>query len=129
VTPLPAVDYVPGYHFDLFSTTYKDEIHLISFAPEFKWPITHRLKLAFSPELNWVMDHGETLVSTTNPLIDIVLPRRVKNEQELTIGASAGVAWSLTDSVALAVRYKYVDLKPSRGREAHVVSSSIRWSF
>ena len=110
------------------SLRFNDEVHVLSLAPEFKWPVTGGLRLTVSPELNWVASRGEVLATTLNPVIN-VLPRGIRNKQALTLGASVGAIWALSDQCDLAVGYKYSDLKPSWGRAAHMVSGSLRWRF
>lgn len=110
------------------SLRFNDEVHVLSFAPELRWPIADKLRLTFSPELNWVTSRGEILATTSNPVINIV-PRRARNEQELTFGASVGALWSLSDKCDLSLSYKYSDLKPSWGRAAHMLSGALRWNF
>jgi hypothetical protein len=108
--------------------TFKDDVHLLSLSPEFKLPLTDKLVMTFSPELNWVANRGEVLLTTTNPALEVV-PRWEHNDQGFTLGASIGLGWAWTERCALEVRYKYADLKPSRGREANIVSSAVRWTF
>lgn len=110
------------------SLRFNDTVHLFSLSPEFSFPVLGKLTLTFSPELNWVASRGEVLASTLNPVIN-VLPSRVRNEQGFSFGASVGARWSLTEQCDFTVGYKYTDLKPSWGRQAHLLSGGLHFKF
>ena len=109
-------------------TSYKEDVHVLSLAPELNWSVTNSLAVTFAPELNWVASRGEAEESYVTYYTASV-SRRDRNEQAFTLGASASAVWSLTDRCKFVVRYKYVDLKPSWGREAHIVSGLVRLGF
>ncbi len=124
----PGYETLVGVLAPIFTTTYEEDIHVLSLAPEFRWPVTSAVAVTFSPELNWVASRGEVQESYVTYYTPTVT-RRVRNEKEYTLGVSAGAVWSLTKRCDLVFRYKYADLKPSFGREAHILSGAIRLGF
>ena len=122
--------FAPGYETfapakePVFSSSYKDDIHVLSLAPELKWPIAGKLVVTLAPEINWMSireEVQETYVSNSAP----VITNRSHNQKKYTLGASFGLLWSFTEQWAFAVRYKYTDLKPSFGRKAHGLTAAI----
>jgi hypothetical protein len=110
------------------SFRFNDKVHVVSLAPVFTWPLASKLTLTFSPEVNWIASRGEILASTDSPQINIA-PRQVRNEQDVSVGASVGARWFLTEKCDLILGYKYTDLKPSWGRQAHLFSGGLHWRF
>lgn len=107
---------------------YSEDIHLLGLAPEFKWQASSALTLFVSPELNWVVVREDARAWTNAPAVTII-PRTTRTEKDFTFGASAGGTWALSESWAVTLAYKYVDLNPSWDRRAHVISGGLRWSF
>jgi hypothetical protein len=108
---------------------YRDDIHLLSLAPELKWPVNGKLKLSFSPSLNWVASRGEVTYSFTSLSTLIPALARKRRDDGFTFGGSVGLTWSVAERVALSAGYHYVDLDPSFNRTAHIISGGLRWEF
>ncbi len=107
---------------------FNDTVHLITLAPQFEWPITGRISIELAPELNWVASRGEVLTTASNPSIT-VLPRRTRNEEGFSFGASIRAKWVFTEKWDLTLGYKYADLQPSWGRQAHLITAGLRLHF
>lgn len=107
---------------------FNDDVHLFSAAPEFRWSLAPKLTFAIAPQLNWVASKGVVSYSTNDPLVLLVAPRKW-DDDGVTLGGSARFLWSLGRRAALTLGYQYLDLDPSFGREAHVVSGGVQWSF
>ena len=111
-----------------YTTKFNDDVHIVSLAPEFTWPVASHLSLTISPELNWVVNDSE-LLSTTQSSSVIITPRLTRHESKFTFGASAACVWDWTETSSVVLRYQYADLKSSREREAHLVTGAVRWRF
>lgn len=99
------------------------KVKWLTLAPELRWKIASQLALTFSPSANWI----------SNKEIAYRIPERVmfdtRRTQSVTFGAAAGAVWTFTEHTALALSYGYTDFKPSRGREARLLSGSLRVFF
>lgn len=131
---LPPGTNVPNPLIPNFTNQYHDSVHVLGLAPEFKWRLSPKLGLTFSPELNWAADRG-TILSTEihdQPIspFTAVAPKQASHTAEnFSLGASAGVLWSLSERCSLAFSYRYTELQPSWNRQAHILSAALRWHF
>lgn len=107
---------------------YVDDVHLLTLAPEFKWPVSPKMTLSVAPQLHWVASRGVVSYSTTNALIQLVAPRG-RHADGFTAGGAARLGWTLGPRAAVSVAYQYCDLDPSFDREAHVFSGGFQWRF
>lgn len=107
---------------------YHDDIHVVSAAPEFTWPLAPQLTIGIAPQLNWVASRGRVSYSTDYPLILLVAPRD-RNEDGLTLGGSVRVRWALGPRASAVAGYQYIDIEPSFDRTAHVFSGGLQWKF
>ena len=107
---------------------YDDDVHVLSLAPEFTWPVAPRLNVALSPQLNWVRSRGLVRYSTDNALILLQAPRE-RNEDGFTWGGAARLEWAFSAKSGLFASYQFVDLEPSFERQAHVISAGVTWKF
>ena len=124
---IPTAIYPPGVYVTTFATHYKDDVHLLSLAPEIKWPVTDKLKLMFSPQLNWVLDRSEVQESVTT--YQTFVSNTAQTRQKLSLGALVGAMWSCSKRCDLTASYQYADLNPSHGRQANIFSGAVRWRF
>jgi opacity protein-like surface antigen len=108
---------------------YRDDVHLLSLAPELKWPATGKLTFILAPALNWVASRGEVSYSFTGGIPFVPVLPRGHRDSAFTFGGSVGAAWSVSTHVALSIAYQYADLEPSFERTAHVFSGALRWNF
>ena len=107
---------------------YRDDIHLFTAAPEFKFPLSPKLSLALSPQLNWVASRGVVSFSTTDPTVLLVGPRE-RDEEGITWGGSVRALWAIDSRFSISVGYQYSDLDPSFDRQAHIFSGGLLWKF
>lgn len=107
---------------------YRDDVHVVSLAPEFTWTLRPRLAFAVAPQVNWVASRGVVSYSTNSALLLLVAPQP-RNDDGLTLGAAAKLRWTLGARASLSLGYEYVDLAPSFGRRAQVLSGGWRWNF
>jgi hypothetical protein len=124
---IPNAIYPPGALANTFATHYNDDVHLLSLAPEIKWPVTDKLKLMFSPQLNWVLDRSE--VQESAAFYPARFSSTAQTRQKLSLGALVGAMWSCSKRCDLTASYQYADLNPSRGRQANIFSGAVRWRF
>jgi len=111
-----------------YTTKFNDDVHIVSLAPEFTWPLAANFSLTLAPQLNWVSSDSELLSSTQSTQLSVI-PRLTRQESEFTFGASAACVWHWTETSSVVLRYQYADLKPSWQREAHLVTGAVRWRF
>jgi hypothetical protein len=107
---------------------YRDDIHVVSAAPELAWALSRELSLSLAPQVNWVASRGVVSYATTNATVLLVGPR-TRREEGFTLGGALRASWSFTRRAALSAGYEYLDLDPSFGRQAHVFSGGVRWKF
>lgn len=107
---------------------YRDDVHVVSVAPEFTWALGPRLAFAVAPQVNWVASRGVVSYSTNSALILLVGPQ-ARHDDGFTLGGAAKLRWTLGARSALSLGYEHVDLAPSFGRRAHVLSGGWRWKF
>lgn len=107
---------------------YRDDIHVLSVAPEFSWLVAPKLTLAVAPQLNGVVSRGQVRYSTDYLAIMLVPPHR-RNDEGLTPGATARLAWALGARTTVSLGYQFLDLEPSFDRQAHVFSGGLQWRF
>lgn len=107
---------------------YKDDVHLVGLAPEFRWSLAPAWQLTISPVLNWVESRGEVRYSSSVPTFAAIPDRRV-HDDGFTFGGSIGLEWTIAERAALSLSYQYTDLDPSFDREAHIFSGGVRWKF
>ncbi len=107
---------------------YNDDVHLASLASDFKFRVLPQLTLSVAPQLNWVASRGRVAFSTTDPTVLLVGPHNA-NRSEFTGGASARGVWAFTPHTSVVLSYEYLDLHPSFGRKAHLVSGGVLWVF
>lgn len=119
---------VAGTESYLIATRLSDDIHIVSFGPEWRWPLSPALVLSASPTVSWVTVRAETLTTSDAPHIMIV-PRTLWTHDDLTLGGGLGVAWQLSAAWAASLRYSYLDLEPSSDRSAHAISLGLRRNF
>jgi hypothetical protein len=107
---------------------YRDNVHLVTFAPEYGWSPRPGLLLAISPQLHWVNSRGHVSYSTNWP--DLVLPDpERRNRHGFTLGISGRIGVTLSERSAAFVGYGFSDLEPSFGRQAHVFSGGFSFAF
>lgn len=107
---------------------YEDDLHLISFAPEFKWTLSPGWTWAIGPQVNWVASRGRISYSTTDPTVQLVAARG-RNDDGFTLGGTTRVSYDLGERSALSLEYQFVDLEPSFNRESHILTASFQWKF
>jgi hypothetical protein len=107
---------------------YRDDVHIVSAAPEFSWPLWPRWTFSLAPRLNWVASRGDVRYATNSALILLRAPRR-RNDRGVTLGGSARFGWSLGPRSSVSLGYSYLDLEPSFDREGHVFSAVVSWRF
>lgn len=107
---------------------YRDDVHIVSLAPEFSWALRPGLAFAVAPHVNWVASRGVVSFSTNGATILLVGPR-ARNDDGFTLAGAARLRWDLGARAALTLGYEYTDLAPSFGRRAHVASAGLRWKF
>lgn len=107
---------------------FRDDVHVLSLAPEFNGSLAPRLKFAIAPQVNWVASRGVVSYSTNDPLVLLIGPRD-RDDDGFTFGGSARVIWSLGERAAVSLGYQYIDLDPSFDRTAHVLSGGLLWGF
>jgi hypothetical protein len=117
-TPLPVV--VWG--------NYEDDIHVLTFSPEFSWTFAPGWTVALAPQLNWVASRGRVSYATDSALILLVGPRQ-REEEDFTLGGAVRLRRELNRSWSLTAGYGHVDLDPSFGRVANVFSGGLQWRF
>ncbi len=108
--------------------TYRDQVQVLSFAPELRWQATPKFALLVAPELNWVFSEAELETVSNSPVITYV-PFIRRRADELSLGASVAAEFAVGEQLALSLRYRYLDLDPSWGREASVLSAGLQWTF
>lgn len=111
-----------------FSTRSEDDVHVFSIAPEFVWKVRPKLALSLAPVLNAVLSRGDRYTNTDAPHV-LVIPRTDHSDEAVTLGGLIGVTWTLGRQTEAVFHYQYVDLKPSFGRTAQLLSAGMRWSF
>jgi hypothetical protein len=107
---------------------YRDDIHLITAGPEFKWRPYPRLLLAAGPQVNWIASRGTASYGSETALILFAGPR-ARNDEGFTWGGAARVAWAVGARTAITAGYQFVDLEPSFHRRAQVMSAGVSWRF
>ena len=107
---------------------YRDDVHLLTVTPEFKWRIHSALTLGAAPQLNWVKSDGVISYSTNNALVLLQAPRE-RDDDGFTLGATTRLSWAVGSRVSASLSYQYSDLGPSFHRRAHVVSAGLEWKF
>lgn len=107
---------------------YSDQVEIVALAPEFRWAPRRNLTLVFTPEANWVRSDAEIAVVTNHPAISVA-PRSTRTRDEITLGGGVAGEWSVTAHLALVTRYQYVNLEPSWGRHAQIVTGTLQWRF
>lgn len=107
---------------------YRDDVHIVALAPEFRASLRPNLTLGLAPQLNWVASRGRISYATDYPLILLVAPYD-RNDEGFTFGGAARLLWSLSGRTAVSLGYQYLDLEPSFDREAHVLSAGLLWKF
>lgn len=125
--------YPPGQGGDVHTPVaiwgrYDIDLHVVSLAPEFTWPVNARLSVTLAPAVNWVASRAWVAYDTTLPNV-LLVAAHAENDDGFTLGANVGISWALSERAALTASYRYVDLNPSWHREAHVVSGGLRWTF
>lgn len=110
------------------ATRSSEDVSVVTLSPEFRWKLAERLDAFVRADLAWVDSRGDVHVDTNLPHI-LVIPHTRRDDNEFTAGGSLGLDWHLSDTWSLAGSYQYVDLKPSFGRDAHVLSSALRYRF
>lgn len=112
----------------LIASRLSDELHIVTFGPELRWPLTPRLMLSASPTVSWITARAETVTTTNAPHI-LIIPRTLWTHDDLTLGGGLGLAWQVSEAWAASLRYSYLDLEPSRDRSAHAFSLGLRRNF
>ena len=107
---------------------YEDDVHLLSAAPEFAWNLSPQATFSLAPQLNWVASRGVASYSTLHPLILLPAPR-ARRDDGFTLGGAAQLRWSIGARTAISVGYQFMDLEPSFGRQANVISAGLQWRF
>ena len=107
---------------------YRDDLHLFSVMPEFKWRWNGALSVGLAPQLNWLESKGVISYSTDSALILLMGPR-ARDDDGFTLGGAARLHWTLGTRASLSLTYQYSDLAPSFHRRAHVLSAGIEWKF
>lgn len=107
---------------------FRDDVHLLSLMPGFKWRFNGALTVEIAPQLNWVASEGTISYSTNSALI-LLQAQRDRDDEDFTWGGSARLRWAFGPRSTLSVAYQYIDLTPSFQRRAHVVSTGLEWSF
>lgn len=116
----------PERHF--LATRSEADVHVTTISPEFRRKIAANVEAFLRPELAWVVDRSELRTWTNLPAYDVV-PYGETDENGFTVGGSAGLVWHVAPQWALSGGYQYVDLDPSSGRVAHVLSAALRFKF
>jgi hypothetical protein len=107
---------------------YRDNIHLVTIAPEYGWSPRPGLALAISPQLHWVNSRGRVDYETNSTEIQLPDPHR-RNDHGFTLGISGRVGVSLSDRSAAFAGYSFSDLSPSFGRQAHIFFGGFSYAF
>jgi hypothetical protein len=107
---------------------YRDDVHLFSLRPEFKWRLGRALSAGLGPQLNWVESEGVISYSTDSALILLMAPRE-RDDDGFTLGGAARLDWTPGTRSSLSLTYQYIELGPSFHRRAHVLSAGIEWKF
>jgi hypothetical protein len=107
---------------------YRDNVHLVTLAPEYGWSPRPRLLLAISPQLHWVNSRGHVSYSTNSPEVVLPDPER-RNRHGFTLGISGRIGLTLSERSAAFAGYGFSDLDPSFGRQAHVFSGGFSYAF
>lgn len=105
-----------------------DDIHVLSAAPEIAWRVSPKVTFALAPQLNWVASRGTVSYSTLHPLILLPAPQ-ARRDDGFALGGNARLLRSLGGRAALSVGYQFLNLDPSFGRQAHVISGGLQWRF
>ncbi|HYP17494.1 MAG TPA: outer membrane beta-barrel protein [Opitutus sp.] len=105
---------------------YRDDVHLVGLAPELRWARGDKLTFTFSPGLNWVASRGHVSYGTVET---VPMTGRKQSDEGFTLGGSVGLVWALAERSAVSLNYQYTDLDPSFGREAHLLTGGVRFSF
>lgn len=107
---------------------YRDDVHVVSLAPEFSWSLSRAFTVTLGPQLNWVASRG-TISYSTNALALTLLAPRPQRDEGFTAGGTARLNWSIGARTAITVGYHYLDLDPSFDRKAHAFSGGLQWKF
>ncbi|HEY0946817.1 MAG TPA: hypothetical protein VGD81_16165 [Opitutaceae bacterium] len=107
---------------------FRDDVHVVSLAPEFNWNLTPRLKFAIAPQVNWVASRGVVSYATNDPSVLLVGPRE-RDADGFTLAGSTRLIWALGERAAVSLGYHYIDFDPSFGRTAQVLSGGLLWTF
>lgn len=101
-----------------------EKLSLVTLAPELKWKVASHFALTLSPALNWVS-------SEQSVYFDSIKGTKLTehHQHEFTFGVAVGALWSFAERWDLGVNYGYADLNPSGGREARLLSGSLRRRF
>jgi hypothetical protein len=119
---------VAGTESYLVASRFTDDIHIVSFGPEVRWPLSRAWFFSASPTVSWVTVRAETRTTSDAPHIMIV-PRTLWTHDDLTLGGELGLSWRLSEPWSASLRYHYMDLEPSRDRSAHALSLGLQRNF